>query len=90
MGARDVLGRNELDRINEKSIDLNGYFGSVWSGLDLVLAVTPSAIFKEKAQAVTRLGFFAPVIFSIPLGMPLSVGWYGVLLYLVGQSGQRS
>ena len=43
MGARDVLGRNELDRINEKSIDLNGYFGSVWSGLDLVLAVTPSA-----------------------------------------------
>jgi len=36
------------------------------------------------------LGFFAPVIFSIPLGMPLSVGWYGVLLYLVGQSGQRS
>ena len=48
MGARDVLGRNELDRINEKSIDLNGYFGSVWSGLDLVLAVTPSARLRER------------------------------------------
>ena len=48
MGARDVLGRNELDRINEKSIDLNGYFGSVWSGLDLVLAVTPSARLQER------------------------------------------
>lgn len=61
MGARDVLGRNELDRINEKSIDLNGYFGSVWSGLDLVLAVTPSARYKPKH--IMCLGFLLSVIF---------------------------